>query len=77
MLVVLKGQLSRGIYTHMGTTFIGEVDAATTLMIEEDITKLWHMQLGHMSQKGLALLCSQNNCYEPREACYVVKTLAR
>ena len=40
MLVVLKGQLSRGIYTLMGTTCIGEVAATTTPMVEEDITKL-------------------------------------
>ena len=65
-LVVLKGQLSRGIYTLMGTTCIGEVAAATTPMVEEDITKLWHMRLGHMSQKGLeffskrGLLCGQS-----------------
>ena len=56
MLVVLKGQLSRGIYTLMGTTCIGVVAAATTPMTEEDITKLWHMRLEHMSQKGLELL---------------------
>ena len=39
----------------MGTTCIGEVYAATTPMVE-DITKLRHMRLGHMSQKGLELL---------------------
>ena len=55
-LVVLKGQLSHGIYTLMGTTCISEVFAATTPMVEEDITKLWRMRLGHMSQKGLELL---------------------
>ena len=55
-LVVLKGQLSHGIYTLMGTTCSGEVATTTTPMVEEDITKLWHMRLGHMSQKGLELL---------------------
>ena len=40
VLVVLKGQLSRGIYTLMGTTCIGEVAVATTLMVEEDIKKI-------------------------------------
>ena len=40
----------------MGTTCIGEVATATTPMVDEDITKLWHMRLEHMSQKGLELL---------------------
>ena len=55
-LVVLKGQLLHDIYTLMGITCISEVAAATTPMVVEDITKLWHMKLGHMSQKGLELL---------------------
>ena len=55
-LVGLKGQLSRDIYTLMVTTCIGAVVAATTPMIEEDITNLWHMRLKHMSKKGLELL---------------------
>ena len=55
-LVVLKGQLLHDIYTLMGITCISEVAAATTPMVVEDITKLWHMKLGHVSQKGLELL---------------------
>ena len=52
-LVLLKGQLSRSIYTLMGTKWFGEVVVKTTPIIEEDITKLWHMRVRHMSQKGL------------------------
>ena len=65
-LVVLKGQLSRDIYTLMGTTCIDEFVVAIIPMVEEDITKLWHMRLRLMSQKGLeflskrGLLCGQS-----------------
>ena len=37
---MLKDQLSRDIYTLMGTTCIGEVALTTTLMTKKDITKL-------------------------------------
>ena len=50
----------------MGTTFIDEVVVTTTHVKEEDITKLWHMRLGHMSQKGLELLSKRGLLYGQR-----------
>ena len=30
--------------------------AAVSISSDDDITKLWHMRLGHMGEKGLTLL---------------------
>ena len=65
-LVVLKG-LKR--YAHLygmeGSTVLDDVAVASSTPLDDDITKIWHMRLGHMSQQGMdelshrGLLCGQ------------------
>ena len=55
-LILMKDVLSDGLYTLLGTTITGAVATASTSMIESDVTKLWHMRLGHMSKKDMTLL---------------------
>lgn len=47
-MILLKGQLRNGIYILEGNTAI-----STTNVAETDEITLWHMRLGHMSEKGL------------------------
>lgn len=44
------------IYTLLGSTISNSTTIASTTMIKEDVTKPWHMRLGHMSEKGIDLL---------------------
>jgi hypothetical protein len=52
--VVLKAELINNLYCLQGSTVIG----TTTISIASNTsnTKLWHMRLGHMSEKGMHLL---------------------
>ena len=50
--VVMKGNLRNGIYYLEGKTISG--NAATVIKSDNiDQTKLWHMRLGHVSERGL------------------------
>ena len=51
---VLKGERVRNLYSMIGSVIVG--DASTTATEKGDTTKLWHMRLGHMSEKGLQVL---------------------
>lgn len=53
-LVVMKACRSRNLYILKGSTVTGTVDMST--FSELDTTKLWHMRLGHMSEKDLSIL---------------------
>ncbi|XP_027174167.1 LRR receptor kinase SERK2-like [Coffea eugenioides] len=56
-----------------GSTVTGAAAVSTSSLSDTDITKLWHMRLGHMSEKGLGilskrgLLCGQST--GPLEFC--------
>ncbi|KAK2993539.1 hypothetical protein RJ640_007371 [Escallonia rubra] len=52
-LVVMKGLKQNSLYLLHGSTVTGV--ATTTLFsgIDSDTTKLWHMGLGHMSERGM------------------------
>ncbi|KAK2972776.1 hypothetical protein RJ640_027871 [Escallonia rubra] len=58
-LVVMKGLKQNSLYLLQGSTVTGT--AATTLSfdIDSDTTKLWHMRLGHMSERGMDVLSKQ------------------
>ena len=43
------------IYTLMGETVLGSA-AVGDSTAESDKTRLWHMRLGHMTEKGLIIL---------------------
>ncbi|CAM6100140.1 unnamed protein product [Calypogeia fissa] len=56
-LVVMKGNKQDNLYVLEGSTI---VDSANAPSSGGGLTPLWHARLGHMSQKGLAILCKQN-----------------
>ncbi|MCQ7691360.1 DDE-type integrase/transposase/recombinase, partial [Salmonella enterica] len=55
-LVVMKACRSGSLYILQGTTVTGSVAVSSSSLSDSDITKLWHMRLGHMSEKGLSIL---------------------
>ncbi|KAG9442249.1 hypothetical protein H6P81_018103 [Aristolochia fimbriata] len=55
-LTVMKGKKIGTLHVLDGSTVTGSVVVASSSMKESDTTKLWHMRLGHMSERGLNLL---------------------
>ena len=54
-LVVMKGhQKTTMLYVLQGSTVTKDVVVASCSLSEDDITKLWHMCLRHMSENGMA-----------------------
>ena len=53
-ITVLKGDRVRNLYSMVGSIIVGDVSAAAAE--KEDTTRLWHMRLGHMSERGLQVL---------------------
>ncbi|GAV81035.1 LOW QUALITY PROTEIN: gag_pre-integrs domain-containing protein, partial [Cephalotus follicularis] len=54
-LVVMKGTKVNHLYHMQGSTVMS-ADVAFSSVSEDDRTKLWHMRLGHMSERGLSTL---------------------
>lgn len=50
-LTLMKGQLHVGLYPLVGTASTGLVAIAENK--ENEIAKLWHLRLGHVSERGL------------------------
>ena len=58
VMTVMKGQkLAGNIYKLLGSIVVGGV---TTVEFESDSTVLWHMQLGHMGERGIMDLYKRN-----------------
>ncbi|KAG8499473.1 hypothetical protein CXB51_005963 [Gossypium anomalum] len=56
-LVVMKGQRKIAkLYVLQGSTVTGDAVVASSSLSDDDITKLWHMRLGHMSENGMTKL---------------------
>ncbi|KAG8496506.1 hypothetical protein CXB51_009106 [Gossypium anomalum] len=56
-LVVMKGQRKTAkLYVLRGSTVTGDAAVASSSLSDDDITKLWHMRLGHMSENGMVEL---------------------
>ncbi|KAG8499371.1 hypothetical protein CXB51_005830 [Gossypium anomalum] len=56
-LVVMKGQRKTAkLYVLQGSTITGDAAVASSSLSDDDITKLWHMRLGHMSENGMVEL---------------------
>ena len=56
-LVVMKGyQKIAMLYVLQGSIITGDAIISSHSLSEDDITKLWHMCLGHMSENGMAEL---------------------
>jgi hypothetical protein len=57
-MVVMKGQInSKNIYKLLGSTIVGGIASVES---ESDCTVLWHMRLGHMSERGMLELHKKN-----------------
>ncbi|GAV63313.1 gag_pre-integrs domain-containing protein, partial [Cephalotus follicularis] len=56
-LVVMKGKKFYGLYLLQGNTVLGTAAVASSSVDKDaDTTRLWHMHLGHMSERGLQIL---------------------
>ncbi|KAG8492340.1 hypothetical protein CXB51_009634 [Gossypium anomalum] len=56
-LVVMKGQRkTTKLYVLQSSTVTSDAAIASSSLSDDDITKLWHMRLGHMSENGMAEL---------------------
>jgi len=58
--VILKGVKQGTLYFLQGTTLTNYVFVASFEIDQEDMTKLWHMRLGHMSEKGMQILAKDD-----------------
>ena len=52
-MTVLKGERVANLYRMKGSIIAGDASVSTE---KEDTTRLWHMRLGHISERGLQLL---------------------
>ncbi|KAG8478984.1 hypothetical protein CXB51_028893 [Gossypium anomalum] len=56
-LVVMKGQIKTAkLYVLQGSTIISDAAVASSSLSDDDITKLWHIRLGHMSENDMVEL---------------------
>ncbi|KAL5850870.1 hypothetical protein ACOSQ4_008883 [Xanthoceras sorbifolium] len=58
-LVMLKGTRKNNLYYYDGSTIVGTAAVATLDDEESDVTRLWHMRLGHAGEKSLQILVKQ------------------
>ncbi|KAH9718762.1 hypothetical protein KPL71_022343 [Citrus sinensis] len=56
-IVVMKGNKQNGLYVLQGTAVTGDVSISASLGLDK--TLIWHLRLGHMSEKGLKILEKQ------------------
>ncbi|KAJ4702231.1 Retrovirus-related Pol polyprotein from transposon TNT 1-94 [Melia azedarach] len=54
--VVLKGVKRGTLYFLQGSTLSSSVAVASSKIDKDNMTKLWHMRLGHMSARGMQIL---------------------
>ena len=59
-MVLMKGLGQGSLYFLQGTTVTRSAVVCTT-SVDVDTMKLWHMRLGHMSEKGMTIL-SKKGC---------------
>ncbi|KAG8501441.1 hypothetical protein CXB51_003771 [Gossypium anomalum] len=68
-LVVMKGQRKTAkLYVLQGSTVTGDAAVASSSLSDDDITKLWHMRLGHMSENGMVEL-SKRGLFDGQGIC--------
>ena len=59
-LVVMKGIRHDNLYPLLGTTVTGELAVGICGSKDQtECTRIWHMCLGHITEKGLSLLSEQ------------------
>ena len=54
--MVLKGVQHGILYLLQGSTLSGSAVVASSKIHKDDMIKLWHMRLGHMSERGMQTL---------------------
>ena len=59
-LMVMKGQKISTLYRLIGNTVAGRVAVTTPVESSTDDTKLWHMRLGHIGERGMLELYKRN-----------------
>ena len=52
---ILKGIKRGTLYILQGTTLSVSATVASSEVHKDDMTKLWHMTLGHMSERGMQI----------------------
>lgn len=57
---MLKGKTVGSLYVLLGSTLIGAATVASSSLSDSDVTKLSHLRLGYMNQKGLAILSKKD-----------------
>jgi len=57
--VVMKGLRQGSLYILQGTT-VTRVAAVGTASVDTNDTRLWHMRLGHISEKGMTILTKKS-----------------
>ncbi|KAG8503839.1 hypothetical protein CXB51_001965 [Gossypium anomalum] len=68
-LVVMKWQRKTAkLYVLQGSTVTGDATVSFSSLSDDDITKLWHMRLGHMSENGMVEL-SKRGLLDGQEIC--------
>jgi hypothetical protein len=55
-LVIMKGNKDDGLYFLQGSTVTGSAAVSSSDDPDSDTTRLWHMRLGHMSERGMTIL---------------------
>ncbi|XP_038882252.1 uncharacterized mitochondrial protein AtMg00300-like [Benincasa hispida] len=58
--VVLRDIKCGTLYFLLGSTIIGYVAVKSFILHKDDMTKLWHMRLGHMSEKWMQILLKRD-----------------
>lgn len=58
-LVVMKGKMARNLYALQGSTVLGTVAISSPINPDKDCTHVWHMRLGHMSERRMTMLSKQ------------------
>ena len=59
-LLVMKGQKVSTLYRLIGNTFVKRVAVTTLVESNTDDTKLWHMRLGQIGDRGMLELHKRN-----------------
>ena len=53
LVVMKRQQKSTNLYVLQGSIVIGDADIASHSLFDDDVTKLWHMHLGHINENGM------------------------
>ena len=56
LLVIMKGNKVDDLYFLQGSTMTSSAAVSSSNDPDSDTTCLWHMQLGHMSERGMTIL---------------------